>query len=52
MGVKLGKDVEELNWVEVKSKGFKIKHTPGKGLTFAAQKKKQKNGISHKRPIA
>jgi hypothetical protein len=50
--VKIGKDVEEINWVQVQNRGAKIKHTPGKGLTFVNQKKKQTNGISHKRPIA
>lgn len=51
MVVKLGKDVQELDWIEVKRSGAKIKHSPGKGLTF--EKKKRTNGnTKHKGQIA
>jgi hypothetical protein len=52
LSVKIGKDVEEINWVQVKANDTKIKQTPGKGLTFAPQKKKQSNGINRKRQTA
>jgi len=49
LSVKIGKDVKEINWVQIKNKGTKIKQTPGEGLTFVNQKKKQSNGINRKR---
>ena len=49
LSVKIGKDVQEINWVQVKTEGIKIKQTPGKGITFANQQKKQSHGINRKR---
>lgn len=47
----LGKDVQELDWLEIKRLNTKIKQTPGKGLTFEKKKRTNAN-TKHKRPIA
>ena len=52
MGVKLGKDVQELDWVEVKRSGAKIKQTPGKGITFEKEKRTTNGNTNRKGQIA
>ena len=42
LGVKMGKDIQELDWVKVSKTGRIIQNSPGEGLTFV-RNKKQKN---------